>query len=360
MPINFFGLRYPDDDNSFATGTMMLGTQSKINFDKSKGNTFIGLGSGNVDIAGETGQNGCVDNTFIGTGSGHNTYSDITKPEWYSCYNTFIGRSSGMMNETGFNNTYVGAYSGKNNTTGINNVFIGTDTGYNSKGDSNIFVGALSGYNTDTSNNICIGTETIEHFNSNYGNIVIGNSAKCNNETDGNILIGNYSQIKENVVNSISIGVNNEVSKSNAIYLGNEKTKIITASVNISVDCDNKKITDISDECQGIDFINSLHPVVYSTTNGLTEGLIGQEIHQVIEENNIKSFNGLNIPINEEDLYSINYASFIPSLIKSIQQLSNEVNQLKDEIKILKSELSSEDMLEKIEDSVKSKGRKRR
>jgi len=353
MPINFFGIRYPDDNGSFTTGTMMLGTQSKIDFDKSKGNTFVGIGSGNEIIAGETGTNGCVGNTFIGAGAGHNTYSDISKPEWYSCYNTFVGRSAGICNEIGFNNTYIGSYSGKNNKVGINNTFIGTDSGYNSEGSSNIFIGSLSGYNNKSSNNIVIGTETID---SNSGSVVMGNDVKCMDGSHRNVIIGNYNTVANNVSNSISIGFNNEIKRSNTVYLGNEETSDINASVNISVVADTSEMLELNEDVYGIEFIDKIHTVAYRNSNGWNQGIIGQELQSVINDNYFKNFNGLIEPNDNSEKYRINYTAFIPSLIKSIQQLNNEINELKKEIKILKSESDSQEM----EEVVKPRRNKRK
>ena len=352
MPISFFGIRYPDDDGNFSTGTMMLGTQSKVDLDKSKGNTCIGIGAGNTNISGHTGDNGCVGNTFIGTGAGHNTYSDISKPEWYSCYNTFIGRSSGVNNETGFGNTYVGSYSGKNNKEGINNTFIGTDSGFNNTGSCNIFIGSYSGHNIIDNNNIIIGTETIQ---SNPGNVIIGNDSKCSNNSIRNTIIGNYNTVEDNVTNSIAIGFNNYINESNTIYLGNNETSCIKASSNISIVADTREMLDINEDVNGLDFINSIHLVSYRNTNGWNEGVIGQELKSILDDNDFK-FNGLILPQNEDDKYRINYTSFIPSLIKSIQQLNNEIKELKEEIKSLKSDGDSQET----EEVVKPRRNRRR
>ncbi len=355
-----FGIRYPDDKGTFATGTMMLGTHSKIDLDVSKGNTFIGIGAGNMIIAGDTGDNGCVANTFIGTGAGHNTYPNKSKPEWYSCYNTFIGRSAGVNNEFGFNNTYIGAYSGKNNKEGINNLFIGTDSGYNNTGYSNIFIGAMSGYNIENSNNIIIGTDTIDLYARNSGNLIIGNDSKCDNSSDRNIILGNYSQIHNDVNNSICIGFNNNVNDSNTVYLGNEQITKIKANQNITIPADKNHVYDINENVQGLEFLKELHPIAFKDSNGWSEGIIGQELEQVINDNEIKTFNGLHIPKDINDKYGINYSAFIPCLIKSIQELNNEIIQLKDEIKILKSESNSQSQEENIDIIPKPKSKRRK
>ncbi len=355
-----FGIRYPDDKGTFSTGTMMLGTHSKINLDTSKGNTFIGIGAGNTIIAGETGTNGCIGNTFIGTGAGHSTHSDIIKPEWYSCYNTFIGRSAGVNNETGFNNTYLGSYSGKNNKEGINNIFIGTDSGFNNNGYSNIFIGALSGYNIENSNNIIIGTDTIELYSENSGNLIIGNSSKCDNSSDRNIILGNYSQIYSDVNSSISIGFNNNITESNTLYLGDEHISKIKANQNITIPSDQNNMYDINENVQGLEFLKLVRPVAFKDTAGWSEGVVGQELEQVINDNEITTFNGLYIPKDTTEKYGINYSAFIPCLIKSIQELNNEINQLKEEVKILKTDSNSQSQEENTDYVPKPKSRKRK
>jgi len=354
------GIRYPDDKGTFLTGTLMLGTHSKVDLDISKGNTFIGIGAGNMLIAGDTGDNGCVANTFIGTGAGHNTHSDVSKPEWYSCYNTFIGRSAGVNNEVGFNNTYVGAYSGKNNKEGINNIFIGTDSGFNNNGYSNIFIGALSGYNVETSNNIIIGTDTIDLYSQNCGNLIIGNGSKCDKLSDRNIILGNYSQIHSDVNNSISIGFSNNITDSNTIFLGNEQIVKIKAAQNITVPADQNGMYEITENIPGVEFIKQVRPVAFKDSNGWSEGIIGQELELIINDNEISTFKGLSIPKNIDEKYGINYTAFIPNLIKSIQELNNEIKQLKDEIKQLKDESDSQTQEDNLDIIPKPKSKKRK
>jgi len=315
MDFKFFGIRYPDDEGSFASGTMMLGTQSKINLSTSKGNTFIGLGSGNQRIAGETGSTGCVANTFIGTGAGH---SDIS-----GSYNTFIGRSSGVMNETGHHNTYIGSYSGKNNIFGNYNTYLGSDSGYLASGSYNILIGHDAGFNQEGDGNIIIGTST--HSKS---NLIIGNNNTF--ETNNNLIYGSNNEINDNS-NVICIGNNNIINESNLVYIGNNDSKYIEANSGIYIPADYEKIKVLGKTNLGLDFISNLNPVSYEFNDRKYEGFIAQEIN---------NFCGV---INNK----IDYTAFIAPLVKSIQELKSKVEELETRFNSVELEEKSVELEEK-------------
>jgi hypothetical protein len=308
-----FGLRFPDDEGTFETG-MMIGTFSKVDLNKSKGNTFIGIGSGNEAICGETGMNGCVANTFIGTGAGNKTTSDQTKPIWYSCYNTFIGRSSGTSNISGYSNSFYGSYSGKNNTEGSQNTFVGADSGYYSNGNRNVFIGNSAGYNNKTGNE----------------NILIGHKCGSNSETnDQNILIGNSIETENSISNSMAFGHKLKLNQSNTIILGNNQIEKIVCNSQITTPL--TESCEIYEEVSGLELINQLHPVSYMKGDKVEQGFDKQGLMRTIE--NFKTD-----CINES---GVKLTSFIFNLIKSVQELSTEVNQLKSKIEELSVEESS-------------------
>jgi len=66
-------------------------------------------------------------------------------------------------------------------------------------------------------------------------------------------------------------------------------------------------------------------------------GIVAQDLESILEKHNCCNFSGLYKPCNKDDKYGINYSQFIPILINSIQQLSQQVNQLNERIKILEN-----------------------
>jgi len=86
-------------------------------------------------------------------------------------------------------------------------------------------------------------------------------------------------------------------------------------------------------ECDlGLDFINDLKPKKYNWKNSGNSdsnyGIVAQDLESILEKHNCCNFSGLYKPCNKDDKYGINYSQFIPILINSIQQLSQQVADL--------------------------------
>jgi hypothetical protein len=82
----------------------------------------------------------------------------------------------------------------------------------------------------------------------------------------------------------------------------------------------------------GLNFIEKLNPVSFKW-NGKTrkhQGLIAQEVEEVVVDLLGDTTNFAGIIKTEEGRYGLRYDEFIPSLIKSIQELSAEVKRLKE------------------------------
>lgn len=312
-----FGLRFPSDNATFNTGTLMIGTSTDTNLKLSKGNTFIGTSAGNINIAGHTGNNGCVSNTFLGTGAGFKTSSKLEEPKHYGSYNTYLGREAGVESTSGYCNSFVGSYAGKNNTTGSQNTFVGSDSGYmNDKGCNNTFIGYKTGYTSKGNDNILIGTDCVIDMN-----------GSCN------IAIGNNVMFSNNVQNSIVVGSNKECKRNNSMMLGNNHTDLLECNVNISIPSDSRYQTNIKEDVKGVDFIKRLRAVSFDTEAGRKQGVVGQELEIVIHDMKCEEIDSVKI----NDIYSVNYTALIPNLIKSVQELSSTIEVLKKEIYELKN-----------------------
>jgi uncharacterized Zn-finger protein len=106
-------------------------------------------------------------------------------------------------------------------------------------------------------------------------------------------------------------------------------------STNITHTSDYRTKKNIENIDNALDNINRLNPVSYLTLNQNNDdkksyGFIAQELKEIFPYI-------VNEPVNNADLYSINYISIIPLLTKSIQELTMKIGIMQDEINALKS-----------------------
>jgi hypothetical protein len=119
-------------------------------------------------------------NLFVGLNSGNaNTSGSV---------NTFFGNNAGKLNTQGQRNSFFGESAGLENTFGDANTFIGAGAGeHNTTGRINIFIGAGAGaaFNTQVSNSIVIGVnQTVSSSNT----VVLGNSTQTTQIPGGMIV----------------------------------------------------------------------------------------------------------------------------------------------------------------------------
>lgn len=81
---------------------------------------------------------------------------------------------------------------------------------------------------------------------------------------------------------------------------------------------DSRLKKDVKDSQRGLEFVNQLRPVDYDlkASNKPETGFIAQEVELADP-----SFPGVIKPAHDQDYYSLTYTDFIPSLVKSIQEL---------------------------------------
>lgn len=139
-------------------------------------------------------------------------------------------------------------------------------------------------------------------------------------------------------------------------YLGGSSYRWHTVysvnAANVSSDLTTKE--QIQDIPFGLDFVKKIRPVEYKLKNSTvigqdgkeyaTEhdrkhfGVISQEIKDLLDKENISTQDfGLYCYDEETGLGSIRYTEFIPILMKSVQELSQQVEDLKKELEILKN-----------------------
>jgi hypothetical protein len=257
--------------------------------------------------------------------------------------NTALGRGALSSNSTGNANTATGKFALLSNTTGSDNTALGTDA---------LFL------NTTGLRNTATGANTLFSITTGSDNTAIGSSA--------NVSLGTLS-------NSTVVGASALVSASNKVRIGSSSVTVIEGQVDWSFPSDARFKYNVHDQnVPGLSFIEKLRPITYqfdtrkydehlmqnypdslrherllSNTSDASPqiytGFLAQEVEQVCQDLNY-SFNGLHVPENETDNYSISHGAFVPILVKSIQEqqemittLVNQNKQLEENYQELKA-----------------------
>jgi trimeric autotransporter adhesin len=307
--------------------------------------------------------------------------------------NTGVGYLSLAAVTTGHSNTAVGSVALQSsgvdttdcvavgcealrNASGNRNIGIGNEAGRFATGDDNIVIGDLAA-DTSTftgSDNIMIGSNAGTRATSSEANVFIGFQSgdqvttgddntfvgydSGDTVTTGfqNTCIGNRADASATIANATSLGYNISVTSSNNVFIGNTSVSAIKGQVAFSTYSDERIKREIEDSDLGLEFIKELKPRKYkrvapkdypeefldknkndlSNPDEVVDGLIAQEVKQTMDKLGV-SFSGWDEDENTTK-QSLEYATFVPALIKSIQELSSQVDKLKAEIQTLKGE----------------------
>jgi hypothetical protein len=254
--------------------------------------------------------------------------------------NTAIGSKALYANTTGYDNTANGYNALHSNTTGNTNTAIGAYVLFNNTtGGSNTAVGsgALSS-NTTAYGNTAVGDGALAGNTTGYNNTAIGVLAEVGSEALSNTtVIGNRATVYTS--NTVQIG-NSDVTD---VYFGNPTTTILHA--NSVTPSDARFKYDIQGNVPGLDFIKKLKPVTYYfdeqkllefTRTGiinnsmvkpasytgakqLHSGFLAQDVEEIAKELGYR-FDGVHVPANNKDYYSLSYSQFVMPLVKSVQE----------------------------------------
>ncbi len=336
--------------NSTGYQNTIIGSGSALANTSGKNNLIMGAYSGNTNSTGEM-------NILLGAYSGRTntsgSYNIMIGPQNYTgasntgSDNIFIGSDAGINNTSASGNLFIGSETGKTNSTGASNLFIGHSAGkYNSTANYNTFIGVLAGGSNSTGTN----------------NVFLGYRAGIAN-TIGieNTMIGYYADVSSNNQNNSTAIGNGAVSQgSNKIRVGNSAVTEIGGEVAWSTLSDKRFKSNIKDDVPGLEFIKKLKPVTYYVnTRMITENLI-RNMHDSIKEiyrktdfsesSNIKrtgflaqdvevtcqeigyDFDGVNIPKDKENLYSLSYSQFVVPLVKAVQEQELKIEELNIEL----------------------------
>jgi hypothetical protein len=221
-----------------------------------------------------------------------------------------------MLNNTGgSNNTAVGVSAMQSNTTGNQNTAVGKGAMQNNTGgNQNTAVGQnamLS--NTTGTNNTAVGQGTGSNITTGSNNVVIGSGGNASSAT-----------------------VNNEVT----LYNGSVNARFQGGTTSWSFTSDARDKTNISGIPVGLNFINTLRPVVYKfdcrnwyenkTPDGsktdprFLAGFIAQEVDEAIQLSGHADVLNLVVKNDPENLM-LSETNIIPILVKAVQELSERV-----------------------------------
>jgi hypothetical protein len=223
---------------------------------------------------------------------------------------------------------------------------------------------ALRGSVTPTNNtgvqNTAVGDQAMFNTTSGEKNTAVGKNALISNVTGSdNVCLGAHANVAvDNQSNSTSLGTWSTVNASNKVRIGNTSVTVIEGQVAWTHPSDGRFKLNVQDETvPGISMISRLRPVTYQfdtrkfeehlmqhlpdsirrerlTTADYSEssamvqtGFIAQEVEQVCRDLGY-DFSGLHVPASDTDNYGIAYASFVPVLVKAIQEQQATIEAL--------------------------------
>lgn len=309
---SFFG-HLAGYENTSGSDNVFLGYSAGRMNGTGKNNVFAGVNSGTSNLTGSS-------NVFIGGGAGQTNSTGQN--------NVFQGTGAGLLNVSGSTNVFTGDQAGLNNRTGNNNVFTGASAGStNVGGANNAFYGASSGLlNADASNNAFFGHLSGYKTVSGSDNVFVGQGSGAFNRLGSrNTLVGSGSDVaREDLTNASAIGQGAVATASNSVRIGNASVNLIGGAVAWSNLSDRRLKTDVQPSSRGLDFVRKLQPVDYvlKDSGKPDTGFIAQDVESIDP-----AFAGINKPTHQGDPYSLAYTAFIPSLVKSIQELDLKIGQ---------------------------------
>jgi hypothetical protein len=259
--------------------------------------------------------------------------------------NTAVGKNALSENSSGNLNCAYGSGSLQYNSTGTENTCMGANT----------MLGNYYG-----SFNTAIGSDALRTNQSGNYNTAIGIDAGVGNEFDFSTFIGASITINEYRSNLSVLGysvLTGQTTDDNQICLGNTAIAQIRAAVTgITAYSDSRYKTNVAANVAGLDFILKLKPVTYNvrpkelhhiwgTPDSLVNkidhketeqirfiGFLAQEVEQAAQESGF-NFPGIDVPRNDNEVYSLRYTDFIMPIVKAIQELHVTNTQLLSENK---------------------------
>jgi hypothetical protein len=327
----------------------------------------LGEGSNNVAI-GHSALYGNADRSFlvaVGDSALYHNGDGATDPgQGTAC--TAVGSKALYANSIGKRNTATGYLALTANTQGNNNTALGASALLSNTlgfGNTSVGLSALQN-NTDGDNNSAFGLLALQNSSTGDGNTAIGAGALFSCISGGsNTAVGFNADITPGTIsNAMALGNGAVSNSSNKVRIGNSSVTVIEGQVAWTFPSDARFKYNINDATvPGLEFIERLRPVTYQfdtkkydahitqnmspaaratrTVNHgqndanprLQTGFLAQDVEQTCIELGY-DFSGLHVPENAADNYGLAYGSFVPLLVKAVQELSEENDMLRSSI----------------------------
>jgi hypothetical protein len=348
-----------------------LGYQALTAFTTGYQNTAVGNNAGDAITTGYS-------NTMVGMKAA----SALTTGN----NNTFMGYQSGETGTTYTSATHIGVNAG-GRLTGSFNTSIGGNSlqgggGGAIGGDRNTAVGynALFTHGNKTNGeNVAVGYNAGDAATTGRYNVFVGAEAGGTVTTGGSlVMLGHGADPSSNTstgeivlgYNATGIGANYVVLGSGDItrvYMSSDGDAVMYADGTINTS-DRRTKQNIEKLNIGLDFINKLNPVTYNKRqlsdydDSLKEklpwhirgeepavladeeisksrvGFIAQDVGEALEELGFDSHNDIVEVDDKTEKQHLDYAKFVPALVKSVQELSEKVEEQQKEIEKLKNQ----------------------
>ncbi len=249
----------------------------------------------------------------------------------------------------------------------------GSTTAANNTGQYNTAIGDRALFsNTSGYGNTAIGVNALLSNTTGYGNTATGRFAlDFNTIGSSNAALGLYADVSTNNLNyATAIGNNAVVNLSDKVRIGDGFVGVIEGQVDWTFPSDARfKFNIHDDQVPGLAFINQLRPVTYQFdtrkfdehlmqnmpdsiqaqrrarrsgspgSEKVQTGFLAQEVEQVCKDLNY-TFSGLHVPESEVDNYGLAYGSFVPLLVKAIQEQQEQINAQQTENAQLRQQLN--------------------
>jgi len=302
------------------------------------------------------------------------------------------GISALYSNTSGSENVVDGENAMFTNTTGSYNVANGSMALYsNIAGNYNVALGYQALYVNTADQNTALGFRALKNNSTGSFNTASGLNALYTNATGSNNTANGYQALYTNISgsNNTALGYNADVSTSalsnatalgeaavvntgNKVRIGNSTVTVIEGQVAYTWPSDGRFKENITEDVKGLEFIKLLRPVVYNfntkkfeqfLTKNMTQeqqkahlegidfgpstairqsGFIAQEVEDAVKKSGY-DFNGLHVPENADDNYSLAYAEFVVPLVKGMQEQQKMIDDQKQMIEKLQQQVN--DML---------------
>jgi hypothetical protein len=260
--------------------------------------------------------------------------------------NTAVGGHALYLTTTGGNNAALGSQALYNNTSGAGNTALGFQSmKYNIHGGFSTAVGYQALTSDTASGNTAVGSGALQNNSSGTGNAALGNVALSTNTTGiNNTALGSNADVTSAALsNATAIGYNANVDSSNKVLIGNTSVVSIGGQVHWTTFSDERVKTNITPNVPGLSFLKLLQPVTYhydiNKENELLgvkdkgaewpgkhdiekmafSGFIAQQV-DVAAKSAGYDFSGVD---KHGSIWGLRYSEFVPSIVKSVQELDN-------------------------------------